>query len=366
MLERRAVRTESRASSRQSLSTCCHEEDTFFDNSSSIPERSCSSSTSSKRSSGGLNARVVITVDSSGVLEFPIASQELNIGHLPLPSVQTTWEDIDQQLNGLLNDYTRKIDPGNKLGSLNDSIIGYQVDENNTRDMIHNTTPSHPSSDLITSTSLIKLKLKGAAQGSMDSLVLESLFPSEILQQLLQLLMKNSRRIVINGPAGIGKSNLSKYLAKYLAGKKGINQEQLRNFSFPINEYEKQFDQAKKDLEDLLKLGADNIVMIDNTPSKAVDVLCEAFDSADKFFSEKTSGESQGPFVIITLNRTANVKLQKLQVEHNVRIFSLYCQMELIKGKFIFVFQNIFLLKKVNLTFRLFPIKVVALKIKSI
>ncbi|CAD5214939.1 unnamed protein product [Bursaphelenchus xylophilus] len=327
LLERRAIRTESRASSRQSLSTCCHEEDQLEN--SSIPERSCSSSTSSKRSSGGLNARVLVEVDTSGSMEFGVTNQELNIGSLSVVSPTTTWKDMDRQLQNMLDDYMRRIDPGQKLGLIGqNSIIGYQITAENVRDIVLDKAPMSSPHELITPSVVIRLKLKGAAQESMDSLVLESLFPGEVLQKLLNLLLK-SRRLVINGPTGIGKSNLSRFLAKYLAAKQKISPANLKDFNFPLNDYEKQFGTAKKELEELLKLDEDNIVMIDNTPRKAVDVLCSAFSAADELFSLKGG---KGPFVIITLNKTSDLQLHDLQLNYNVHIFSLYCQMEPIKG----------------------------------
>lgn len=50
MLERKAMRSESRASSRQSLNlTCCQEEEGYYEQTPSVAERSCSSTSSSKR-----------------------------------------------------------------------------------------------------------------------------------------------------------------------------------------------------------------------------------------------------------------------------------------------------------------------------
>ncbi|CAD5210147.1 unnamed protein product [Bursaphelenchus okinawaensis] len=378
LLERRAVRTESRASSRQSLSTCCHEEEQLEN--SSIPERSCSSSTSSKRSSGGLNARVVVEMDTSGSMEFG-AQQELNIGTLSVVTPTTTWNDVDRCLNSMIDDYMRRIDPGQKLGLVGQNcLIGYQVgyhkgqvggheqhlqlpnrakndspqispklgqdmkgdqlnglkldyqqDQEGTADNIRNiildTYPKSSPHELITPSVIVKLKLKGAAQNDMDSLVIESLFPKETLHKLLSLLLK-SRRLVINGPTGIGKSNLSRFLAKYLASQQNIQLDNVHDFNFPINDYEKQSASAKKELEQLLRSGEDAIVRIDNTPRKAVDVLCSAFATADEFFN----GKSRGPYVIITLNKTSDIQLNDLQVNYNVHFFSLYCQMEPVKG----------------------------------
>jgi hypothetical protein len=101
----------------------------------------------------------------------------------------------------------RRIDPEMKLtlSSGESAIIGYQLIEGQLRDRLMDSYPTLQPSELITPTTIIRLKLCGAAQDSMDSLCLESLFPREILQKLINLLLQ-SRRLVINGSTGIGKS----------------------------------------------------------------------------------------------------------------------------------------------------------------
>jgi DNA helicase HerA-like ATPase len=139
----------------------------------------------------------------------------------------------------------RRVDPEMKLNlsSGDSSIIGYQLPDGQLRDLLTSKTPIQPPSELITPTSLVRLKLCGAAQGSMDSLCLESLFPKEILQKLLNLLL-TSHRLVINGSTGIGKSGLARYLGRYLASQRGIPTTQIKNIMFPNDEADQRFVQV--------------------------------------------------------------------------------------------------------------------------
>lgn len=196
-------------------------------------------------SSGGLNARVVVNIDVSGNLTFNQGAQELSIGSIPLPSAQTSWTDVDQLLGTLVEEYMRKVDPEMKLNLSNgdSSIIGYQLPDGQLRDRLSGKAPTQQPSELITPTSLLRLKLCGAAQSSMDSLCLESLFPKEILQKLLNLLL-TSHRLVINGSTGIGKSGLARYLGRYLAAQRGISTNQIKNVMFPNDEADQRFVQV--------------------------------------------------------------------------------------------------------------------------
>ncbi|KAI6228193.1 Adapter protein unc-53 [Aphelenchoides besseyi] len=335
LLERRAMRSESRCDSRQSLSTCYHEDEAFYETPPSLADRSCSSSSSSKRSSGGLNARVVVNIDIAGNLDFRTPGPELNIGFIPLPSVHTNWTEIDQQLCVLMDEYLRRVDPEMTLGlSSFEPCIGYQMTDGSIRDCLNGATPSQPPVELITPASIIRLRLRGATQNSMDSLVLESLFPAETIQKLLRLLL-DSRRLVVNGPTGSGKSKLLRYLARYLAAQRNISSDQIHDIAFPTDEADKRFTQVQQELTRVLKSEEESIVLIDNMPRKRLDVICSALAAADEHFSADIAGRQvHGPFFLITLNRTesANLHLQQMQVAHNVHCFSIYCQIEPIKG----------------------------------
>lgn len=56
--------------------------------------------------------------------------------------------------------------------------------------------------------------------------MVESLLPLTLLDQMLSLLT-HSRRLIIYGGAGIGKSNLSRHLVRYLALQLRVDKEQL-------------------------------------------------------------------------------------------------------------------------------------------
>jgi hypothetical protein len=280
-----------------------------------------------------LNARVVVNVDVSGELEFKQNSQELNIGVISLPSAQTTWAEIDQQLGMLLEEYMRKIDPEMKLtlSSGESSIIGYQLVEGQLRNRLTGLFPTQQPSELITPTTIIRLKLRGALQESMDSLCLESLFPREILQKLINLLLQ-SHRLVINGSTGIGKSGLARYLGRYLASQKGFGTKQIKNIMFPNDESDQRFGQVQKELENLLKSGEECIVLIDNIHRRRIELICEAFGVADDYYATTSNETVSQPYVIITFNSTSNLQLQQLQLTYNFRAFTLNCDMEPIKG----------------------------------
>jgi len=51
---------------------------------------------------------------------------------------------------------------------------------------------------------------------SVDLLVLETLVPKALLQQYVSLLM-DSKRLVLSGPSGTGKSHLAVRLAEHVA-----------------------------------------------------------------------------------------------------------------------------------------------------
>lgn len=73
-------------------------------------------------------------MDLSGTLEFSTKTPELTVGWLPLPAASTTWEDLDQQLGVLLEEYLSRVDPDMTLGIDSFSaIIGYQIGEHFTR-----------------------------------------------------------------------------------------------------------------------------------------------------------------------------------------------------------------------------------------
>jgi neuron navigator 2 len=339
MLEKR-TRHCSRASSRQSLSTAYHDEEDHVYASPPLGDNSFSSSdTSSKRSSGGLSVRVTLSVDLSGTLEFGKSTPELTIGMFSPVPCGTTWTQLDQQLNVLMENYLRRVDPEMTLGvDCHSAIIGYQIGDHFVRNRVNETDePQTAPADIISPSVPIRLRLKGATQNSVDALVMECLFPRTVLDQLLSLLMQ-SRRMVIYGATGTGKSILARHLARYLSLKMNISSENVSDIRFPDDDKEKSRE-VQNELETLLRSDRPSIVLIDNVQRKRISTICAAFsnvdgndDSENDNDEKPTKYRSNGPFVICTLNRTSDVKVQEMQLRHNFRLFLLSNQMDAVRG----------------------------------
>ncbi|KAE9553582.1 hypothetical protein FO519_003222 [Halicephalobus sp. NKZ332] len=344
-----ARRIDSRTSSRQSISTC-QDEDPVYDplpttaggsSSSHMSERSFSSTSSSKRSSGGLATRVCISLEPGGSLEFTPHQHELTIGSIPQPTEHTTWMDIDNQLTGMLKDYLRRIDITSEKTEMDDikqkisimgidiqnSIIGYRVGtevirNRNGLDLIN---PSQSPSEVISPSTTIRIRLRGVSQKAVDGLIIESLFPQAILENLIRL-VEISRRIVIYGGRGIGKSNLAKTLAKYFSIKNGEGKpESIVDVRYPDDEKDKKFLQVQQNLQTLLKAGTNSILLIDNVQRKSIPHLLNSM----KFSSDQNSS---GPIVICTVNGALQRQLEEMQgPNYGFRSFHLTHKMDAVR-----------------------------------
>uniref|UniRef100_A0A915D7K2 Calponin-homology (CH) domain-containing protein n=1 Tax=Ditylenchus dipsaci TaxID=166011 RepID=A0A915D7K2_9BILA len=413
VLERRIrepFRDDSRASSHQSLSTCCQDEvseqqyemaggsctasgsasvkgsTSGFTATHSVAESRChSSSSSSKRSSGGVNIRVTLCMDLSGKLDFgqhtinnigssiansssasphvggsssTISStasfassnasnavsnnkRELTIGYLGMSSMQDfTWKMIDPDMTLGVDSYS--------------SIIGYQLLGSRgppevvlraRGSDVEASAPLEAPEKVLSTTAVIKLRLQGAVQDSMDALVLESLFPKSTLEQLMHSLLQ-SRRLVIYGATGIGKSNLARFLAKYLAEHIKIESRNVADFRFPDDDKDSRVQQVHQQLIAALKMEKreQQILLLDNIQRKRIDLMTAAFVAADQCDDSNDHGQpnfspdiqeavaSKKPFVIVTLNRTSENPVQNLQLHHGFKLFSLNSKMDAVKG----------------------------------
>lgn len=180
----------------------------------------------------------------------------------------------------------------------------------------------------------------------MDSLVMESLFPRSTLEQLLKSLLK-TRRLLIYGATGIGKSNLARYLAKYLALQLHIDSRNVVDIRYPDNDNKdlKQQQQIQEQLISILKKrdieNGPAIVIMDNIQRKRLDLMAAAFSLADSCadlttIKKTVNNSGAAPYVICTLNRTSDNPIQNLQQQHNFTLFSLNSKMDAVKGKIIF------------------------------
>lgn len=125
-------------------------------------------------------------------------------------------------------------------------------------------------------------------------------------------------------------------MGRYLAARKELSNNQIKNIIYPNDESDQRFVQVQQELETLLKSDNESIVLIDNIHRRRVELICDAFAAADEYHSNAES-TSTGPYVIITLNQTSSLQLQQMQVNYNVRVFSLYPNMEPVKGSFTYL-----------------------------
>ncbi|KAL3077216.1 hypothetical protein niasHS_013205 [Heterodera schachtii] len=327
------------------------------------------------------------------------ARRELTIGYLPLPIGPTTnWKDLDQQLGLMLEEYLHRIDPDLSLGiDSYSSIIGYQIHptqqqsdlgrhsdiflnrrkacvaemeerQNQSGDNcaeLDEVLPILSPSEALQPGTLIRIRLRGVAQHSVDALVLESLFPRHLLEQLLYQLEQH-RRLLLFGPTGIGKSNLARLLAKYLLmqhERNNINNNNSSNISnalvdirFPMEnnssgggereesqQNQQKVQQVKEHLITALRPASNTaVLMMDNLQWKRLGIVLEAFNSSCVVGEDALSpagpssdgSTNASPFVICTLNRTCvdQSPVQQLQLHHNFRLFALSYKMDAVSG----------------------------------
>ncbi|KAF8361746.1 unc-53 [Pristionchus pacificus] len=278
----------SRASSRASIPV---DEDICYD----IPPSSSRSSASSKRSSGCGAVRVSVNVDLHGTLTTTVSpDNEISIGFVALPATDVSWTQLDQQLFAIFQEYLSRIDPENTLGlHASKSVIGYQMGEV-CRYLQGKPNPASAPFETITTSSTIRMFLRGAHQQEVDSLVLSTLFPRGIADKLLKDLSAN-RRLLLCGATGIGKSMLARQLAALLAARMGSAQgEGVHELRMP--EDAASAAQAQLALDRLLSSTAPSVILIDNVP-KARMTLIQSSVAAAKLRS------NEGPYVIATVNR---------------------------------------------------------------
>ncbi|KAK0394287.1 hypothetical protein QR680_000668 [Steinernema hermaphroditum] len=328
MLEMKVRSDCSRASSQQSLGAM-NDDDPVYE----VPPNSRDRRSYGSKRNSGCQVRVCITVDLSGQMREGQqgSSQEMNIGSVPLPSVNMSWEDFDKILFKLFDEYITFVDPAHSLGlHCNQSIIGYKIDG-----LVRDRTGQEPMqkpSDVVTSTTAVRIHLKGVAQTCVDSLVLECLFPKGFIEHLLKLLFQN-RRLLLFGATGIGKSNLGRQLARYIAHKISPTEPApVHDIQIPDDDNDARVAEVQNQLNRFLKLNTSCVILIDNIQRHRIAMLSQSFASAS---SDGEDGAS-GPYVICTVNRAC--QLPEMQLHHNFRMFHLTNHMDAVKeymGRFL-------------------------------
>ncbi|CAJ0915095.1 unnamed protein product, partial [Mesorhabditis belari] len=283
-----------------------------------------STSSSSKRSSGCQNSvKVVVNVDLTGSIPIAVCPEhEITIGYLTLPERETRWDQLDAQIYALFDAYLCRIDPDHHLGlHCSESVIGYTIGkisrERGSKES------SIPPSQVITTTTTIRLFLRGACQSAVDSLILECLFPRSLLDQLLKHIVTH-RRLVLSGATGIGKSNLARQLCAYLSIRAGRAPDSVIEVKIPDDGKDKQLVQVERDLEKALR-GSDSVLLLDNIPKSRISFVSSVFDSIQL-------STEQGPYIICTINRACQLSEMQMQLQHNFKIFLLTNKMEAVNG----------------------------------
>lgn len=132
---------------------------------------------------------------------------------------RTQWDMLDTLARRVLREYVQRVDPATSLGLTGDAILGYHLGEA-VRGQEAPAPDLQPCAYLVEPEDTLRIFLRGAAQGSLDSLAFETLVPKAILQRYMSLLSEH-RRIILCGPGGTGKSYLANKLAEYLVLKSG-------------------------------------------------------------------------------------------------------------------------------------------------
>ncbi|CAJ0572341.1 unnamed protein product, partial [Mesorhabditis spiculigera] len=289
-----------------------------------VPPSDRSASGSSKRSSGcGNVSKVVVNVDLSGSIPAAVCPEhEITIGYLGLPDHNQGWEAVDGQIYTMFDDYITRVDPERTLGlSGHDSVIGYSIGKF-SREKGAKESSTRPS-EIVTSSSTVRLFLRGACQHSVDSLVLESLFPRAMLDQLVKYVVQQ-RRLVLSGATGLGKSNLARQLCSYLSIRAGKTPDSVVDIRVP-EEGKDKLVQAEKDLETALRGQQDAVVLLDNIPKSRISFVSSVFDSLNV-------PADQGPFIICTINRACQLSEMQMQLQHGFKIFLLTNKMDGVSG----------------------------------
>lgn len=308
----------SRASSHASIPMMLNEEEPFYEtacNTSTSP----SNSYSSKRSSGCNSIKVTVNVDLKGGINDRICpDNEIIVGYLPVPCKQTTWVELDQQLSALFQVYLDRIDSEHQLDlTATTAIIGYQMGDVHREPTV---TPEKAPEDVLSPTTTIRMFLRGARQDNVDSLVLDTLLPREMLHQLVKYLTAQ-RRLVLAGATGIGKSKLARELTTYISYKNGLSPDSVIDIKVPDEGNEKLL-KVEKQLEQLLYSKSPAVILIDNIPKNKIAFVASVFANVPL-------GHDEGPFVICTVNR---YQLPEMKVHQNFKMFLLTNRMDGVNG----------------------------------
>jgi len=183
----------------------------------SLHESSLTSLSSLFTSDGEGGKRVLVTV----VLgETPVsdAVSQTVIGAIHI-SPKTQWDMVDTLVRRVLREYVQRVDPASSLGLTPDAILEYHLGEA-SRSADLPLPDLQPCAYLVEPEDTLRICLRGAHFGSLDSLAFDTLVPKSLLQRYMSLLTEH-RRVILCGPGGTGKSYLANKLAEFLVLRSG-------------------------------------------------------------------------------------------------------------------------------------------------
>lgn len=239
-------------------------------------------------------------------------------------SGRSNWELLDSLVHRLFKEYVMRVDPTSNLGLNAESIGYYQAGEIKRTSMAARKPELLPYGYLVGDATDIVVSLKRSPDGNsnnllVDALAFETLTPKSIIQRYVALLLE-SKRIVLSGPCGSGKTFIALKIANFIVNK---SKKSIANFCVQRNNV--------PELKDFLKRLTDedqsedkqdmNVVILDN--------LHHAGRLDDVF------QECQLPrncYIIGTMVGQGAQTPTNLQLQHNFRVIQLTPHAEPLRG----------------------------------
>ncbi|KAL2093935.1 hypothetical protein ACEWY4_011247 [Coilia grayii] len=264
----------------------------------------------------GRRVKIVVSLEGESKWKEDGSPRQFLIGSIGV-SGKTKWDVLDGVVRRLFKEYIVHVDPVSQLGLSCDSVLGYSIGE------VHRVSGAEtpellPCGYLVGDSDTIAVKLKGVADSSTDSLVLDTLIPKAMLQRYVSQLQEH-RRIILSGPSGTGKSFLASRLAEHMVLREGRPLTDAAVATFNVDH------KSSKELRQYLSQLAEQcsssgsgsqaqelplVLILDNLHH--LSSLAELFNGLLNYKPQHC------PYIIGTMNQ-ANTSTPNLQLHHNFR-----------------------------------------------